>query len=158
MDSYATTEQLAQWLQADPADNATPLLRSATILVALACFRNPYSDPAPSVDDAAVLADATCAQVAAWIALGINPAQLGIAPGSAPIKSSTILGGTVQRDTTGQTALQVQAATMLAPEVRDILTLSGLIYEPVPIAADFNDLPYWGSERPFVEWPGPWWP
>lgn len=155
MISYATSAQLGTWVPAENLpDNTLGLLRSATILVAFACFRNPYTDPAPTGTDVQVLADATCAQAASWIALGLDPNQLGLA--TAPVKSSTILGATVERDTTGQALAQQKAASMLSPEACAILTLAGLIYEPVPVASDSNDLPFWGSDRPFTEIPPAW--
>lgn len=150
---YATAGDLATWLStAAPAD-ADVLLRSASIRVAKACMRNPYTD---SPDDAAVapLRDATCAQAASWIALGIDPAKLGLDPSAAPVKKSSILGADVERDTTGQAAALLNAANELCAEAVDILTTAGLLWLAAPVGADeFDPLPQWGTGRPW--WPSP---
>jgi hypothetical protein len=155
MVSYATPDDLKTWLGlADPPANAAARLRSATFVVAVACNRNPYSPDAPTVADAAVLKDATCAQAASWVALNVDPAALGI--GSAPVKKSSILGGDVERDTTGQAAALAAATRELAPEARAILLSAGLLWQPVPLGADPTDpLPQWGLGRRWWPFPEP---
>ena len=150
MDAYATTDQLASWLTpvALP-NNAAQLLRSATIRVARACNLDPYA--AVAQDSAQPLADATCAQVASWVALNLDPASLGL--DSAPVKSSSMLGDQVVRDTTGQAEARQMAAVQLAPETIDILLAAGLLWQPVPLGVDpSDDLPQWGTGQ----YPAPW--
>lgn len=163
MDTYATPDQLTTWMAPTALpSNAATLLRSATIRVARACNRSPYD--APNSDDAQPLADATCAQVAAWVALGLDPQALGL--DTAPVKSSSMLGDSVVRDTTGQAQARQTAAAELAPEVIDILLAAGLLWQSVPIGADSTDpLPEWGTgqyEAPWIDrlsgeidWPEP---
>lgn len=148
--AYATPDDLTAWMAPDtPPANPTRYLRSATILVALACFRDPYTDQ-PTDQDAAALNDATCAQAATWTLSSIDPATLGI--GSGPVKKASILTGDVERDTTGMLAAQQAAVGKLCPESVAILTAAGLIYQPVPVGADATDqLPQWGQ-------PQRWWP
>lgn len=149
---YATVDDLAAgnppWV-ATPPGNAGQLLRSASLTVAYACYRSPYTD-APSTADAAVLKDATCAQAAAWVALGLNPDAAGL--DFAPVKKSSILGADVEHDTTGQAQARVAAAESLTPLARAILTTAGLIYEPVPVGAPASDpLPSWGRGHTWWE-------
>jgi hypothetical protein len=132
--------------------NAAQLLRSATVRVARACNLSPYDNP--NATAVTPLADATCAQVASWVALNLDPASLGL--DTAPVKSSSMLGGSVVRDTTGQTAARQVAAAQLAPEAVDILLQAGLLWQPVPVGADPDDqLPDWGSGPFFSPWTDP---
>lgn len=116
-------------------------LRSATFIIARACNVNPYGYviPASSVDP---LRDAVCAQISSWLALGIDPAALGL--DKAPVKKSSILGADVERDTSGQVAALQVAAAQLCPEAFDILLQGGILWQPVPLAADINPLPDFG--------------
>lgn len=149
MTAYADQAALTAWLAPDalPA-NAARLLRSATIRVARACNRSPYMTPTGT--DVQPLADATCAQVASWAALGIDPDELGI--GSAPVKGSKVLTGDVSYDTTGQAQAQQLAATKLCPEAEAILIAADLLWQAVPIGAPGDPLPQWGQGPPW--WPG----
>lgn len=123
---YATPEQLADWLDVDDEgspDNAAGLLRSATVLVAEACNLSPYIGAAGD----SPLADATCAQVASWIALGVDPNKSGLdLPG--PVKQSDILGAKVVRDTTALSALMSEVADGLCGEAEAILRQAGLLW------------------------------
>jgi hypothetical protein len=130
MDSYATVGQLKTWLglasdQPDPT-NAAAKLRSATILIAVATNVSPY-DPVPS-QNVQPLQDATCAQAAEWVRLGIEPGAL--APGSGAVKRSSMLGDVVERDTAGDTTRLAEAGECLAPEARAILLAAGLLWLP----------------------------
>lgn len=150
MIAYATLDNLATWLTDAPPANADQLLRSASILIARACMRNPFTD-IPTVADTEPLKDATCAQAAFWVALGIDPATSGVAA-AGPVKKSTILGGDVERDTTGQNTALMEAASTLAPEARAILTAALLISLELPVSTSPDDpLPQWGQGRR-------WWP
>lgn len=154
MITYATTDQLGAWITDGSLDNADALLRSATILVARACERDLYTD-SPTGTDAQALADATCAQAATWIALGVDPAKAGT-DFPAPVKSSTVLGANVQRDTTAQSAAIVTAAAGLCPLAIDILQTSGLLYVPGPGFQSPGQLPHWGGgQRPWFPLPEP---
>lgn len=127
MDSYATVAQLRIWLGLAPDAevlNAVSKLRSATIRVAQACHLSPY-DAGPSDNDQA-LQDATCAQAATWLALGIEPSAAGL--DTAPVKKSTMLGDDVERDTRGQVLLFAAAAGELCQEAHDILYGAGLLW------------------------------
>ena len=144
---YATEQDLANWLTVSNPDNAVSLLRSAMIRVARACNLDPYQTPDPSITDP--LRDATCAQVASWVALGIDPAKSGTdMPG--PVKSATLLDKKIDRDTTSASKLLESAVTDLCDEAQSILHSAGLLLggplEPVPVGADPTDmLPDWGT-------------
>lgn len=148
---YATEEQLADWLDAigkSLPDNDTGYRRSASIVVARACARQPYTD-VPTDDEAGPLADATCAQVASWLALGVDPAKSGTdMPG--PVKSSTILDAKVDRDTTAATARLADLCNEdLCDEAEAILLQAGLLYVPGPQFDSTGCLPSWGLDRPY---------
>lgn len=161
---YATETDLTSadppWV-ADPPASTDVLLRWASIAVADACQRDLYVD-APSPDAAAVLRDATCAQVAAWVALGVDPAKSGT-DFPAPVKRSTILDATVERDTSSQTKAVQDAADGLCDLARAILQSGGLLYVPGPVF-DAIALPSWGLDVPRVcgalsaEGDWPFWP
>lgn len=146
---YATLQQLDEWfdgLPVAPPDNPTGYLRAASILIARACNRQPYIDT-PDDASAGALADATCAQIASWVTLGIDPDKAGTdMPG--PVKSSKILDATVERDTTAATKLLTAAVEGLADQAEAILQQAGLLWTPVPLGADTTDtLPQWGQEH-----------
>lgn len=143
---YATPSDLASWLQGSPPTTVVPLLRSATFVIAEACARNPYSDT-PTGTDAAVLRDATCAQVAAWVALGINPDAVGI-DGPAPVKKSSILGADIEYDTKAAVEARSQAARELAPQAESILDAAGLLWVPKPLADTSGALRHFGLSSP----------
>lgn len=139
---YATDADLGTWVDTVPPNSAL-LLRYASIRVAKACNISPYTTPDPT--SAPVLKDATCAQAASWITLGIDPAKSGTdIPG--PVKSVTLLDKKIDRDTSAATKLLEQAAQDLAEAARDILVQAGLLYVPVPLGAASTDtLPDWGQ-------------
>jgi hypothetical protein len=126
--SYATPEDLAAWLLPDDestVENAEGLLRAATIIVAKACHISPYSTATGDTSDP--LHDATCAQAASWIALGIDPDRAGLtATGS--VKRSELFTGKVEYDTRYDGALLERAATQIAQQAADILYLAGLLF------------------------------
>lgn len=146
MNTYASQSDLAAWLNpAGVPQNADRLLRSATIAVAEACNRNPYTD-APSADDAPPLRDAVCAQVASWTALGIDPDKQGVG-GTAPVVEAKLLTADVKYDTTVQRDRAARAIDDLSPEATAILTTAGLLWQPVPLVTGGN-LPRWGQSVP----------
>lgn len=142
---YATTADLAAWLvDVTLPDDAVRLLRSASLRVALACQRDPYIDT-PATTEVAPLRDATCAQAAVWVTLGVSPDAVGSTSGV--VKRSTILSATVERDTSVSAATLDEAINTLAPEAAAILTAAGLIWLPVPTqATDAGFLPSWGID------------
>lgn len=132
---HATEAQLAAEPWGVSAGNAGVLLRAASRLVDGALVTAVYAVDAdgratdPKVTQA--LADATCAQAAAWAALGIDPAK-GAADdgGTAPVASKSIGSASIAYDRSGaQLAAQAraQAATELAPEAWHILAAAGLL-------------------------------
>lgn len=148
---YAAVEDLAAWLTpTDVPETATRLLRAASFVVAEACNRNPYTDT-PTTADAPALNDATCAQAASWIALGIDPDALGL-DGPAPIRKSSILGADVEYDTKASVEARSLAARELAPQAAAILTAAGLLWVPVPAGDTSGCLPDWGTG---TRWWGP---
>lgn len=134
---YATSAQLATWTgEAAPA-NADLLLRSASILVALAAGQNLYG-AAPSGSTAEALRDATTAQAAAWIALGVTPTSGG-ALTEAPVKRSSIGTGTVERDTALLAQARADAVAELVDEARAILAAAGLLLLDLPVWTSGDD-------------------
>lgn len=142
---YATPSDLTagDWVGVVP-DNAARLLRSASLRVAQACQRNPYTD-APAGAEAAALRDATCAQAATWVTSGIDPADLGVT--DAAVKSTSILDAKVDYDTTAQAKARADAVAGLTAEAVDILTVAGLIWVPVPLSGS-GWLPSYGLSGP----------
>lgn len=144
--AYADEAALGNWLGAAAPSNAVALLRSASFVVAKACNRDPYSDT-PSTADAQVLADATCAQVATWLAVGVNPAAAGT---DVRVKVEAKLGsGDVKWDALSAQTI-ADAATALSPEAESILQTAGLLWLPVPLGASpCDELPHYGiDDRP----------
>lgn len=143
---YATEQDVSGWVATEP-DNVDSLIRSASIRVARACDISPYQTPDPSSTDA--LRDATCAQVASWVALGVDPAKSGTdLPG--PVKVSALLDARIERDTSAATKLLETVAEDLCEDAVAILLQAGLLYVAVPLGADPNDtLPAWGLPRTY---------
>lgn len=135
--TYATVDQLEAWLQSAVPDNAPAMLRSASMDVRAATRCDYYdTDTTGLPTDAATLAafaNATCCQVAMWIAAGINPAG-GIAAviGSTGAVSSSGIGtGSIAYSTAAVTSVQninalQDAVQTLCPEAVEILLEAGL--------------------------------
>jgi len=124
---YAASDDLALWLDADPPDNAAALLRSATLLIAAAINENPYVITADQTRK-----DATCAQAAAWIKSGLDPANLPAAI-SALIKKSKAIGTASVSYDVPSVADQKAAVSQLAPDAYNILYTTGLLVVPLPV-------------------------
>lgn len=151
---YATPTELAAWLGVAAPANADALLRSATIRVARAC-NLPIPDAPGDVEHP--LRDATCAQSAAWIALGIDPAKSGTDV-PAPVKRSKILTGDVELDTTAQTKAATLATAGLCEEATDILFVAGLLWLPGDVEIATGGV-CWPEGVEGYSWPGlPEWP
>lgn len=150
---YAAPQDLVDglWVTSAPS-NAVQLLRSASLRVAEACYRNPYAD-VPTGGDAEALRDATCAQATVWITSGIDPADVAVS--EAALKSSTILDGRVEYDTTAQANARAAAVEGLSPDAVAILTAAGLIYMPVPVADTSGLLPTFGLSGPLPYYGSP---
>lgn len=74
---YATPSELSTWMGEPASDNAIPLLRAASVLVADATKSDIYDVAAngkPKDDDLLeALRDAACAQAEMWSAAGLDP-------------------------------------------------------------------------------------
>ncbi len=123
MDAYATSAELNDWLGSGvtaPADPDRLLARASTLVDEM--VRAPFdidTDGIPTDPDvAAVLRDATCAQVEQWIEVGEHNDLDGLA-------------GT-QVSTTGHSGLR---APKYAPRAVTLLRNAGLTALPVPIGA-----------------------
>lgn len=138
---YATTAEVNDWLQDEAPANVDQLIRSASLLVRHATLTARYTvDPAGKPDDPDVLAafrDATCAQVASWVTLGIDPAGGGI-DGTPPVQSSKILNGDITYDTSAAASVTAQnarqtASRTLCTDAAMILSTAGLLDDPVTV-------------------------
>lgn len=146
---YANAAQLGNWLQAPLPDNADSLLRSATFLIASAANRDPYNDT-PTGNDVAVLADATCAQAALWISLGVDPAAGGL---DVRVKTESKLGtGDVKFESVPVADLQ-GAVTAIAPQARQILYTGGLLALELPVWTGEDYLLTFGHDRDRLDFP-----
>lgn len=128
---YATTAELTTW-GVIPPTNAAALLRSASILVHRATMTAVYDvDTVTSLptDPALVeaLRDATCSQVATWLALAIDPAK-GAADGGKTVAAKSLGSGSIQYAVYAATAqARADAATSLCQEALLILAQAGLV-------------------------------
>lgn len=145
LQTYATADDLSPWVDTEP-DAIDRYLLAASIVVAKACNVSPYDPPADTAVEP--MRDATCAQVQAWVVLGIQPGSLGLDPAIAPVKKTSINGADVERDTNGNLAALQSAANDIAPQAAAILLQAGLLYVPLPLGAPDDDrLPDWGQGR-----------
>lgn len=124
---YATVEQLAEHVAEIP-DNAEVLLARASLLVRKATRFDLYdTTPAglpeePEVIDA--FRDATCVQVAEWVALEVDPVA-GAAGVQGAVASSSIAGGSVSFDTSHVELVRASVNSLCATAV-DVLRAEGL--------------------------------
>lgn len=131
---HATPDELAAEPWQVTAGNAAALLRMASRMVDAATVTAVYAvDGTGRATDTRVgdaLRDATCAQAAAWHALGIDPAKGAAgAPTATPVASKAIGSASISYDRSGaQIAAQARAdaAGSLAPEAWHILAAAGL--------------------------------
>jgi len=146
---YATVTDLAGWISEPLPDDAPGLLRSASLLVAQAVNDNPYTDTVEITD---AKRDATCAQVAAWLATGVRPGTAGMRdPGSPSIKAESMGDTRFEYDTAADDStpqLRQQVADLLCPEARAILQTAGVLWLPVPQYS--TSTPGWDG----WDWPG----
>ena len=135
---YASSDDLTSgetpWLTATPT-NAGSLLRSASLIVSRetkAAFYDTDSDgyPTDTVTREA-FRQATCAQVAGWVSLGIDPMNLGL-DGKAPVRSKQLDGAAIGYDTSASVsaaalATRQAAADDLNSQAVEILREAGLL-------------------------------
>lgn len=126
--TYATTDDLIGpgWVDGDTPTNVDALLAAASRMVRAATKTAVYDTTptgAPSDPDLAeAFRDAVCAQVAAWVATGVNPTAGPGAVGSSTIAASSIGSGSVTRAArAGQDEARADSLTALVPEAAAIL-------------------------------------
>ncbi|NKS58892.1 hypothetical protein GS504_15645 [Rhodococcus hoagii] len=127
---YATREDLGEWLNPVPDEqNAKALLREASALVRKATRADRYEPtPAGMPADAFIrdaFRDATCAQVSEWVTAELDPVA-GLAGQELQEVASSIAGGSVTLDASGQAEARARALTELCPRGVDILRNEGL--------------------------------
>lgn len=138
---YATPDDLANWVPSSTTlpDDAKQLLRSASVLVARAVNESPYEITVVSDAGTEAKRDATCAQVAAWLASGIRPGAGGLETG--PVLKAKSIGTRKFEYDTNRTASaealakREQIAEDLAPEAEAILRAAGILWVPVATLA-----------------------
>lgn len=133
---YATSADFTTWTgNGSPPTNITSLLRSASLLVTEETVTAYYTvDDTGIPTDATVLqafTDATCAQAAVWVGLGIDPNLAGL-DRAAPIKSSKIGTANVERDTSIVSSAAALASAQaviedLCTDAQRILRQAGLL-------------------------------
>ncbi len=129
--SYATSGDLATWLDSVAPANATALLRTSSLLVTQAARSAVYDvdDDGNATDQDVIdaLRDATCAHAAALSENGITPAA-GPAGVTGPVQASGIGSGSVTFAAPANAAgLAQDLLTSLAPEAAMILYQAGLL-------------------------------
>lgn len=129
---YATTEDLAAdpWSITEPPANVAKMLLHASLLVAKATRSALYATDTEGYPSSttvrAAFRDATCAQVDAWIAAGIDPTAAGAAQSSV-IASKSMGPRSVQYATYERDAKQRgYLTTHLADTAVEILAALGL--------------------------------
>lgn len=135
---YATADDLTDgatpWLSVAPT-NAGSLLRSASLIVSRetkSAFYDTDSDGyATDTVTREAFRQATCAQVAGWVTLGIDPMNLGL-DGAAPVRSKSIDGASKTYDTSAASsaaalATRQGAAADLNDQAAEILREAGLL-------------------------------
>lgn len=132
---YATATDLQTWTGVANPANATQLLRSASLLIQSCTMTSLYAvDGTGLPTDATVLGafkDATCAQVAYWVAAGVDPASGGVTT-TAPVRSKKLGSGGVEYDTgvsASVTAFNAkrEAATTMCAEALMILQQARIV-------------------------------
>lgn len=133
---HADKDALKNWMDAEPPSNALLMLRSASILVTratlTACYDVNASGHATDPDVVEALRDATCSQVALWIAASVDPTAGAAQPAATPVSSKSIGSGSISYDTSGSASVtamtaRATAATKLSQEPLLILSEAGLL-------------------------------
>ncbi|GHH67612.1 hypothetical protein GCM10017673_14900 [Streptosporangium violaceochromogenes] len=114
---YATVDDLADYVT--PPPNAPLLLARASRVVdqTLLCARYDPDDP----DVQAALREATCEQVAAWVADGTEDGT-----GASPTYANVSIGSVTLGGRTGGAGAGRASATQLAPQAWMVLSQAGL--------------------------------
>lgn len=131
-DMLATAADYTAYTQGDPPDNINPLLRSCTTMVLDATSGSYYdADPLTGLATDPVIAkaltNATCAQAAAWDALGINPLTGGVLVAGVKTAKGIGTGRISYGDVAQAAAARAAAATDLVPDALRILLNANLI-------------------------------
>ena len=132
---YATSAELTTWLGVAVPANAADLLRSASLLVRRATLTAIYDvDAATSLptdaDLVTALREATCSQVATWIALAIDPVK-GFAEGGKIVSAKSLGSGSIQYAVdTNIVQARADAARYLSQDALLILAQAGLTGSP----------------------------
>jgi hypothetical protein len=125
---YATTEELADWVDPLP-ENAAGLLRSASGLVRSETRTAVYATDAGGYPTDTALRtafrDAVCAQVKFWADLKVDPSTG--AAGVKPAAASKSIGGASITYETGATVAKVEALNAMAPDAWLALSDAGLL-------------------------------
>lgn len=132
---YAVDADLTEWTGGAPNPaNVVALLRSASMLVRSATIASLYGTDTTGLPSDATVAeafrDATCAQVVAWTAAGVDPTGAGINT-TTPVRGKKLGSGSVEYDTAASSsviAFQAKraAASTLCPEAYMILQQAGI--------------------------------
>lgn len=130
--TLAQPSDLAAWTQTAAPDNAVVLLRSASAVVLEATVGAYYDvDPltglATDSQMKTAMQNATCAQAAAWAALGYDPLTGGVV--TPTVASSKKIGSAsiVYADGADAAAARTQALNGLVPEAARILRANNLL-------------------------------
>ena len=129
---YATVDDLTDWTETTAPDNATQLLRTASLLVRKATLTARYATDTTGLPTETLVAqafrDATCAHAAAMDAANINPLAGGAVTTAATATSKKV--GSAQVEYAGSAAAaaaRAELAECLAPEAQAILQHAGLV-------------------------------
>lgn len=126
---FATADDYARVTGSPPPDTFPARVLVATRWVKAACIADIFDtlpNGLPADDDKReALTVATCLQVQAWDALGVDPIA-GVAALPATVTASGIDGATVTRNTAAQDQARIDAVTVLCGSARQALTEAGL--------------------------------
>lgn len=136
---YATVDDLLadNWLEQAPPGNVEALLRSASRLVR-AATRTAIYDVTPAglpvdSDIAGAFRDATCAQVAAWVALDVDPTA-GAGAVTSSTTTSSIGSASITREArAGQDDERAASVHQLVPDAAEHLDAIAYLIGSQPI-------------------------
>ena len=126
---YATPDDLSTWMGETGPDNATTLLRTASVMVTTATQADIYDTQAngkPVDDDLSeAMRDATCAQAEMWASAGLDPVK-GPGGQEARLTTSAIDGASLGFDAYLTEPARQKALTALCDSAFQILRNAGL--------------------------------
>lgn len=130
--TLAAPSDLAAWTQTPAPDNAVVLLRSASTVVLDATVGAYYdvdvlTGLATDAQIKTAMTNATCAQAAAWAAIGYDPLTGGVL--TPAVESSTKIGSAaiVFADASAAAAARGSSINGLVPEAERILRMNNLL-------------------------------